>query len=160
MCTHTHTYKHTQTYTSGITMNNAGAIQSLFISMRSCGTYNTHRSHTSSSSSYPRCTTAQVADCSSWSSIPALLLSDISSTEVSSSSSRKARWLTRLFTSDGSHWDFYVTANVSGMLMGGCLGPAHLQHSAADVSGSIEGIFGVLDTEGLVTPAFTKLWQN
>lgn len=82
----THTRTHTETYTSVITMNNAGAIQSLFISMRSCGTYNTHCSHTSS---YPRCTVTQVADCSSWSSVPALLLSDISSVEVSSS--RKIR---------------------------------------------------------------------
>ena len=101
----THTHTHTHRHTPQLSQWTMPEPSSLFISMRSCGTYNTHSSHTSSSSS-PRCTVTQVADCSSWSSIPALLLSDISSVQVSSSSSRKIRWLTRLFTSDGSLWDF------------------------------------------------------
>lgn len=83
----------------------------------------THCSHTSS----PHYTITQVAICGSRISIPALLLSDISSKEESSSSSRKIRWLTRLFNSDGSHWGFSRTANLNRILMGDCLGlPLHI----------------------------------
>lgn len=81
----------------------------------------THRSHTSSS--FPRYSVAQVADWSSLSSIPALLLSDISSAKVSSSSSRKfqmtheviyLRWIKFLLFSR-------VNVNVTGTwLMEGC----------------------------------------
>lgn len=83
---------HINTHTSVITMNNARATQSLFISMRSCDTY-THIAHTLPPPPPPPAT--QVADWSSRSNIPALLLSDISSAEVFSSSSRKIRWFTR-----------------------------------------------------------------
>lgn len=88
----------------------------------------THCSHTSSSQlSCPHYTITQVAICGSRISIPALLLSDISSKEESSSSSRKIRWLTRLFNSDGSHWGFSRTANLNRILMGDCLGlPLHI----------------------------------
>lgn len=88
----------------------------------------THCSHTSSSQlSCPHYTITQVAICGSRISIPALLLSDISSKEESSSSSRKIRWLTRLFNSDGSHWWFSRTANLNRILMGDCLGlPLHI----------------------------------
>lgn len=70
------------TCSPALTMNNGGGIQGLLISVRSCSIYNALRSHTS-------CINAQVAECRSWSCIPARLLSDISFIEGPSPSSGK-----------------------------------------------------------------------